>query len=129
MKIKTSNLDSISVKLPWPPSANQAYRMVNNRMLKSKPFREYVKALRGTRSFDFGESRLSVTLLVYPPDKRRRDLDNLGKVLCDSLQSAGYFKDDSQIDELIFKRMEVSGGGYVEAKIEKIKAMDASKES
>lgn len=45
--------------------------------------------------------RLSLYGEFYPPDRRRRDLDNVGgKVLLDSLQAAGLFDDDSQIKEL-----------------------------
>jgi len=41
---------------------------------------------------------------AFPPDKRRRDLDNLIKAIQDSLQYAGVYEDDSQIDYLTIKR-------------------------
>ncbi len=43
-------------------------------------------------------------ILVYPPDRRARDLDNLGKALLDALTKAGVYGDDSQIDHLTFAR-------------------------
>ena len=44
---------------------------------------------------------LRVSAEFYPPDARRRDLDNVGgKALLDSLQAAGLFEDDSQIKEI-----------------------------
>lgn len=37
---------------------------------------------------------------MVPPDRRKRDLDNLLKSLLDGLEGAGVFKDDAQIDDL-----------------------------
>lgn len=36
----------------------------------------------------------------YPPDNRRRDLDNLLKCLLDSMTAAGVYADDSQVKDL-----------------------------
>ena len=35
----------------------------------------------------------------YPPDRRRRDLDNLQKSLWDAIQYGGGYRDDSQIKD------------------------------
>lgn len=59
--------------------------------------------------------RLAVSIRVYPPDKRRRDLDNLMKCLIDALQHAGMYQDDSQIDRLLVTREDL--GGYVEVAV------------
>lgn len=61
---------------------------------------------------------LSVKMYVYPPDARARDIGNLEKVLMDSLEKAGVFLNDSQIDELFIKRMRKFKGGRVELVIE-----------
>ena len=61
--------------------------------------------------------RLSVCLCVFPPDKRKRDLDNLLKISIDSLQKAGFFHDDSQIDSLEVHRFEVFPEGKIEVSI------------
>ena len=39
-------------------------------------------------------------LEFYPPDNRRRDLDNAQKALLDALQHGGAYRDDSQIVRL-----------------------------
>ena len=57
------------------------------------------------------DQRLKFEVLAMPKDRRRRDLDNLLKVLCDALESAGVFKNDSQIDEIVIKRGEVHPEG------------------
>lgn len=49
--------------------------------------------------------RLAASIMAYPPDKRRRDLDNIFKGLMDSLQHAHVYVDDCQIDEIFIKRM------------------------
>jgi crossover junction endodeoxyribonuclease RusA len=68
------------------------------------------------------EGRLSMQIFAYPPDKRKRDLDNLIKVLQDSLQKSGLFNDDSQIDKLYIERKEVKKSGCLEIIIEEIEA-------
>lgn len=50
------------------------------------------------------KDRLSITVVIYPPDARRRDVDNVCKALFDSLQYSNVFKDDSQIDRLTITR-------------------------
>lgn len=55
--------------------------------------------------------RISLTVLAYPPDKRKRDLDNLLKIAIDSLQDANFFLNDEQIDHITIRRMEKVKGG------------------
>ena len=55
--------------------------------------------------------RVKVEVEFYPPDWRRRDLDNLFKCLFDSLVNAGAIEDDHLITEIhAFKRDPVPNG-------------------
>jgi crossover junction endodeoxyribonuclease RusA len=54
---------------------------------------------------------LAVEVKLHPPDRRRRDLDNLLKALLDALQHAGVYADDSLIDRLSVEKGEVAVGG------------------
>ena len=94
--------------LPWPPSVNRYYRHVGPRVLISREGRKYrmmtVSQLGGR--FPKLTGRLRVSAEFYPPDARRRDLDNLLKCTQDSLQAAGLFEDDSQIKSLRLDMME-----------------------
>ena len=54
---------------------------------------------------------LSVSILAYPPDRRRRDLDNTLKAPLDVLARCGVYEDDSQIARLLIERMAVSKPG------------------
>lgn len=44
-------------------------------------------------------NELKMTMVIHPPDRRRRDSSNLWKMTEDALQDAGVFVDDSQIKE------------------------------
>jgi crossover junction endodeoxyribonuclease RusA len=50
---------------------------------------------------------------AFPPDRRRRDLDNLLKALLDSIEHAGVYEDDSQIDLLVARRREPLAPGRI----------------
>lgn len=64
--------------------------------------------------------RLNVTVLLYPKDARRRDIDNPIKFLIDSLQAANLFNDDSQIDRLLVERREIYSPGKCVVTIESL---------
>jgi len=108
-------MDSIDLKLPWPPTANTYWRRNGNRYFiseKGLTFRDKVcfscRAYKGNFK---AEDKLAVTILAYPPDKRKRDLDNLLKCTLDSLQHAQIFVDDNQICELTIIRMDALSNG------------------
>lgn len=58
-----------------------------------------------------GESKLSMTIWVYPPDKRKRDISNIIKIVEDSLQDAGVYDNDFNIDILLVQRGAITKGG------------------
>ena len=75
----------------------------------------------GLRPFGkFGKSRLKVEVKMFPPDRKRRDLDNVWKALLDAMQHAGLYDDDEQIDDLRIVRRGVVKHGKVEVDIEVI---------
>ena len=49
--------------------------------------------------------------MVYPPDRRKRDIDGYLKALLDSLTHAGVWLDDEQVDSIYITRGEVVKGG------------------
>lgn len=109
--------------VPYPPSVNTYWRHsrgVTHISLEGRAYRHAVVSSPALRGVRFGSARLSVTLAVSPPDRRRRDLDNLPKGLLDALMHAGVYEDDSQIDELIVRRGKPVKGGSVAVSIEVI---------
>ena len=94
-------------ELPYPPTVNTYYRHVGAKVLISARGRAYRKAverqLAGCACID-GDVMMRVD--VYPPDCRRRDLDNLLKGLQDSLTHGGLLRDDCQIKRLVVEMQE-----------------------
>ena len=105
-----------TIELPYPPSMNHYWRRVGPRTLISREgraFRRNVCALlrgNGPRKPPAG-GRIALCMDAFPPDRRRRDLDNLAKPTLDALEHAGVYEDDSQIDLLIVRRREPTKGG------------------
>ena len=108
--------------LPWPPTVNHYYKVARNgaRYLdkRVKVFREEVcesiaEQCPGLRLSD----PIFMEVYLFPPDRRKRDLDNYMKGLLDGLTEAGMWDDDSLIDQLHIYRGEVVSAGYVKIEI------------
>lgn len=65
---------------------------------------------------------VSVSVVLFPPSKVRRDLDNYFKALFDALTKVGVWDDDSQIKELSAKWGPVVKGGRVALVIDEVTA-------
>ena len=119
----------INIVLPWPPSVNQYWRHPSKgplagRHLISEQGRAYrAKVTAQVWSEQQAHKladRLSVSILCYPPDRRRRDLDNILKAALDALVFAGVMLDDSQIDRLAIERCSVQAPGRLEITLERL---------
>ena len=112
----------IKHELPYPPSINNYYARQKNGAVYIKPegksYRIAVKWNLHLAKPIEGKVKLHVD--VFPPDRKKRDLDNLNKCLLDSLQFSGIIKDDYDIDYLSMRRCEVTPGGKVIVQIEPI---------
>lgn len=112
----------VSLTLPWPPSVNHYWRHPTRGKLagrhliseKGRAYREAVAeaVLLQARGIHLG-GRLALTIIVHPPDRRRRDLDNVLKALLDAMTHTGIWADDSDIDDLRIVRAGVQPGGRV----------------
>ena len=110
--------------LKYAPSLNSYYKHFRGRVTISQDGRDYtqhVKEVFEAAGVNFGDSKVRVTVDVYPPDRRRRDLDNLAKCLLDSVTKCSGWSDDSNINQLIFNRREMyKPGGKIELTIEEM---------
>ena len=112
----------VMLDLPYPPSTNRYYRHVGFRTLISREgrtFRTNVCALLaggGPRKPPVG-GRIALCMDAFPPDNRRRDLDNLQKSVLDALQHAGVYEDDSQVDLLLTRRRQVVPAGRLSVEV------------
>lgn len=108
---------------PFPPSGNHRLGMKNGKSFKAKKYKEWLKLLEPFRTEMYGrdfvrdpnvqilrdpnvsifrknEEPLAVSVEFCPPDRRKRDLDNLLKTVFDGLQHARIVEDDASIKEV-----------------------------
>lgn len=108
--------------LPIPPSVNGYWKPTKGGgVMRSKKASAFKARARNLIQFAIPKNRLSsslpfrgsvlVEVVLVPPDRARRDLDNLLKALLDSLESAGVVEDDSQVDRLVVTRGPVDKDG------------------
>ena len=112
----------IELELPYPPSVNHYYRRVGHRTLISREgrsFRRRVCAVVAADGVEPLKGRLRIEIEVYPPDRRRRDIDNVQKALLDALEHGGAYQDDSQIVKLEIEKCEPVRGGRTLVRIRK----------
>ncbi|MEO0943221.1 MAG: RusA family crossover junction endodeoxyribonuclease [Pseudomonadota bacterium] len=103
--------DSITVRLPWPPSTNNlfAHRAMGGtiRRFPSKTYKRWRKSAVQALC-DLGVNKITtacrIEIVLTPPDRRRRDIDNYLKAILDALVEAEVISDDSLIDELSARR-------------------------
>jgi crossover junction endodeoxyribonuclease RusA len=96
------------VKLPWAPAVNHSHELNANgsRRLSdaAQAFREQASSLAREYFRAHGHKTLTgdvrVSLLLVPPDKRKRDIDGPIKQILDALQAAEIFRDDCQVKQL-----------------------------
>ena len=107
-------IDCIELTLPWSPSVNHYWRNVGGKVLVSAEGRKYQRKVSDLVSVERYmrrvplkpyTGRLAVRIEAAPPDRRRRDIDNLNKCVLDSITKAGIWLDDSQVDELTILRL------------------------
>lgn len=108
-------MTEINLKLPFPPSANRYWRHARGKIYISKEALDYRDQVK-MACMMYGKiitktGPVSVAVDLYPPDRRRWDLDNRAKQLLDALQYAGVFADDSQIVFLTMRKNAPVPGG------------------
>ena len=113
----------LKLELPWPPSINHYWRHAVSKKRAVVYLSDEGRAYHGlVKKIASGavSGRLRVIITAYPPDKRKRDLDNVQKALLDSLVKCGVIEDDSHIDDLRIVRAESIKDGKVVVNIETV---------
>ena len=112
-----------AIWLPFPPSINNYYVQTRNGRFiskKGKEFREQVITeciIQGISGIKYA-GKVEFSVVLYPPDRRKRDLDNYKKALLDAITHSGVWVDDSQIDQIHSYRGTVRKGGAAVVRIE-----------
>jgi len=118
-----------AVRLDFPPTVNTYYRRHGHVMHLSASGKRYkTVAALGAAVFSGGAKpltgRLGVQIELSAPNKTRdTDIDNRIKAVLDALQGVA-FENDSQIDQLIVKRLpiDLGGDGYADVIISELTA-------
>ena len=111
------------IQLPWPPTVNHYYTVARNRKILSERGRLYKKyccacmMAQGIEKLGKDDAPFTVAILARPPDRRKRDLDNLLKPILDSLVDYGAIPDDSMIDDIRIQRFNPVKDGQIEVQI------------
>ncbi|MEC3939920.1 RusA family crossover junction endodeoxyribonuclease, partial [Leclercia adecarboxylata] len=111
--------------LPFPPSVNTYWRAPNKgplaghhlisakgRAYQSDACAAIIEQLR--RLPKPSSAPAAVEIVLFPPDARRRDIDNYNKALFDALTHAGIWEDDRQIKRMLVEWGPVTQKGKVE---------------
>jgi len=119
------------ILLPWPPSVNQYWRHVVlktkkgliQRTLLSMTGRHFrTEAVRAIHK-QYPVHRVinepvQVEMHLFPPDRRKRDIDNYSKGVLDALSYAKVWTDDYLVDDLhIIRRRQAQSGVSVVLRI------------
>lgn len=89
---------------PWPPSVNGLYYQGRNHKQKflsqaGKKFRKQIEAIYGTDREPIAKDTFLV-IDLFPPDRRKRDIDNYSKAVLDNLVNCKFLRDDSYIQSM-----------------------------
>jgi crossover junction endodeoxyribonuclease RusA len=112
---------------------NTYWRNFRGRTVLSKKGREYKVAVQEyVIEHDIPsvhDMRISVLLILRPRDKRIIDIDNRIKAVLDSLEEAGVYLNDAQIDRLEIIRGTQVKGGAIHVFISEINPLQLEAES
>ncbi len=128
----------MELELPYPPCVNHYKRP--GRLIKTKTGKVFQarvntdetnkyfftvatiihRKIRVEGLLPFKDALLEVCVTLFPPDRRKRDIDGPLKVLLDSLQKGGLYDDDFQICKLTVERKEMVAGGKVIVRLREI---------
>lgn len=101
--------------LPWPPSVNHYWQRNRNGSVRvgdaGVDYR--IEMVMLCKSYPLVPGRVALRIWAYPPDKRKRDLDNILKAMLDAITHAHLIDDDSCIDLIEIKRECVVKGGRI----------------
>ena len=119
----------ITLELPFPPSVNTYWRNVgrtilseNARQFRASSMREIALQIAGLRPRPFITWPVALVVILQPPDRRKRDLDNMVKAVLDAITHAKVWQDDSLVHDLRLRWGEIITGGKAVVTIKKLEA-------
>lgn len=92
--------------LPYPPSANTAYRNVPGKgRVKTERYNAWIQhaTVKTVPPPGLVAGRIDLVMQLTPPDRRKRDLTNVIKCTEDFLVRRGVIEDDSLVESLYIR--------------------------
>jgi crossover junction endodeoxyribonuclease RusA len=129
-EMTTTPKNNLSLLLTYPPSVNTYWGFHGHRRFLTKKALDFkanvAVVFSATNLTGFGNAEIVLNIVLHPPDRRVRDIDNVLKPLLDALVSAGVFNDDSQVCCLTVSRGTIVKGGSCEVCVELGKSLPLS---
>jgi Holliday junction resolvase RusA-like endonuclease len=90
--------------------------------VRGREYLEYIKGIVLMHNLKgyFGDSKVFVSIRMFPKSKRRFDCDNFTKCLFDSFSKCGIWQDDDQVYELHIIKKKPMKNGFLEVHIHTI---------
>mgnify|MGYP001584765798 FL=1 len=121
----------MTLYLPYPPTVNHYYARNRNGSVRlgaaGKTYRAEVWAICHQVRLQRLAGPVAMGIEVFPPDARRRDLDNILKALLDALQYGGAYNDDNQIVHIEITRYPHQKVGAVWVRLKTLAEWQADK--
>jgi len=121
----------MKLTLPFPPSVNSYWRNTRKGVLISASGRSFRTNAIGAvyeqlkRRPNPITVNVAVAVILYPPSRQTRDLDNYLKAIFDSLTHAGVWADDSQVKRFTVEWGAVTKFGKAEITISEFQSAAA----
>lgn len=114
--------DGIDFIVGWPPSINNYYARTRRGVYIKAKGKQYRISVAEDLQEQIGSlvsisDEVFLSVILYPPDKRVRDLDNHMKALLDAITISGLWDDDRLVSQLYIYKGEVAKGGKVKVHI------------
>jgi len=115
-------MKNVHIELDFPPTVNSYYTKTQRGIYISKRGRVFrdrcAESCVQQNAYGLNlDERLTLDVVLYPPDRRIRDLDNYMKALLDAFTQAKVWEDDSLIDNLNIHRGKLVKGGKCAVRI------------
>jgi len=120
-----SDEKEFTIVLPYPCTSNTMYRVYNyKRPTIGQKYKSFIAGCKNVleqflekQLINTIDYRLEIHIVLYPPDKRLRDIDNNVKPILDVLQKFRIIKNDNLVDKLVITRKKPIFDGYAEVKL------------
>lgn len=99
-----------TIFLPYPPSANNLWRVFKCRIIRSADYRGWISNAGKVLNAQHPQKLtgpVTIHITANPPDKRRRDIDNLAKSTVDLLEAHQVIERD---DMAIVRKLTLEAG-------------------